>query len=90
MTPNDRLLIAAKAIVNDMDELARIGHKDEIPVYFGMGQSLNRIYSVLRSIPVKDIHKIVPLDMMAWVRDQPLPEAQGNETLEDVLRKMNR
>ena len=88
MTDNDRLLIVAKMIVLDMDEISRIGHKDEIPVYFGMGQALNRVYAVLRRIPMLEIRNVKPIDMMQWVRDQPLPGLNATDNLEDVMKRI--
>jgi len=88
MNDNDRLLIVAKMIVLDMDEIARIGHSNEIPVYFGMGQALNRVYAVLRKLPMLEIRNIKPIDMMRWIREQPLHGLSKDDNIEDVLRKL--
>jgi len=71
VTSSDRLLIASKMIVNSMDDLARLGV--DAPVFFGMGQALNFNYCVLRKIPPSEIPKIVPIEMMKWIREQPIP-----------------
>jgi hypothetical protein len=67
----DLLLIASKMICNGMDDLAKLGV--DAPVFFGMGQALNINYCILRKIPPSEIGKIKPIEMMAWIREQPIP-----------------
>ncbi len=76
LSSDDRLLIAAKLIVNEMDILSQTQQGSQA-MYLGMGLALARVYSVLRNIHPKELARIKPIDMMKWVREQPFEEETG-------------
>lgn len=70
MNNEDKLLLVGKIITSDMDEIALM--RVDLPVFFGMGQCLNRVYCVLRNIPFQEIPKLRPIEIMQWFREQRL------------------
>ena len=73
MSANERLLIVAKLIANDMMALAsnQTGHE----LFMGMGLALGRVYSVLRGFTPASMSNVKPKDMIQWIQDQPMPES---------------
>ena len=76
----DRLLIAMKIVVNDMDAIARL--QVDAPVFFGMGQALTKMFMVFKKLSPEQVNKINALEMMKAIRDMPL-EGVDMETLKD-------
>lgn len=89
MSSEDKLLLIAKVIVADMDDIAR--DNGNPAVFFGMGSALNRVFCIMRDIPFEHIKKIVPKDMMQWVRDQHLEGApdSGISNSEKLIKLVN-
>lgn len=83
---DEKLLLVGKIIVSDMDEIARL--RVDVPVFYGMGQALNRVYCVLRNIPFKDIPKLKPMEMMQWFRDQKLSGIPDSDQNSEQLIKL--
>ena len=74
---NDRLLVVAKMIVNDMEEI--MNNKTDFSLFMGMGFALGRVFSVLRGLKPEQLRNIKPITMMQWIKEQPLPN--NTETL---------
>jgi len=69
----DRMVIAMKLIVMDMDQ---IRENKEDPngamAFFWLGQALAKVYAVFRGLTKDELARVKPVDMIQWVKDQKI------------------